>query len=234
MKQFIKFYMIWSQLWNIYFLKNLKIYFLLGFPGGNSDKKIHLECRRCKRIGFDLWVRKISGRRKWQPCLVFLPGQLHGQRSLVGYSPWSHKELDVTEHARAWLSLVGGWMAHWSTHWCSIPITGLSCWWSSTMVAILLCKLHKDTRVLALRCTLETGRVFCQTSVWLFHTWVDSKKAAWRRGHKTWEPENLYLNPGLATKEWWDFCLTYTLHLEFLVCKVRGVDWDDLWSAFGL
>ena len=29
---------------------------------------------------------------------VFLPGELHGQRSLAGYSPWGHKELDVTEH----------------------------------------------------------------------------------------------------------------------------------------
>ena len=30
-------------------------------------------------------------RRKWQPTLVFLPGKLHGQKSLVGYSPWGHK-----------------------------------------------------------------------------------------------------------------------------------------------
>ena len=30
-------------------------------------------------------------RRKWQPTPVFLPGQSHGQRSLVGYSPWGHK-----------------------------------------------------------------------------------------------------------------------------------------------
>ena len=28
---------------------------------------------------------------------VFLPGEFHGQRSLAGYSPWGHKELDVTE-----------------------------------------------------------------------------------------------------------------------------------------
>ena len=28
---------------------------------------------------------------------VFLPGESHGQRSLVGYSPWGHKELDTTE-----------------------------------------------------------------------------------------------------------------------------------------
>ena len=36
-------------------------------------------------------------RRKWQPTPVFLPRELHGQRSLVGYSPGGHKELDTTE-----------------------------------------------------------------------------------------------------------------------------------------
>ena len=36
-------------------------------------------------------------RRKWQPIPVFLPGESHGWRSLVGYSPWGHKELDTTE-----------------------------------------------------------------------------------------------------------------------------------------
>ena len=36
-------------------------------------------------------------RREWLPTPVFLPGESHGQRSLVGYSPWGHKELDMTE-----------------------------------------------------------------------------------------------------------------------------------------
>ena len=36
-------------------------------------------------------------RRKWQPTQVFLPGKSHGQRRLAGYSPWGHKELDMTE-----------------------------------------------------------------------------------------------------------------------------------------
>ena len=35
--------------------------------------------------------------RKWQPTPVFLPGKLHGQRSLVGYSPWGRKGSDTTE-----------------------------------------------------------------------------------------------------------------------------------------
>ena len=36
-------------------------------------------------------------RRKQQPIPVLLPGKSHGQRSLVGYSPWGHEELDMTE-----------------------------------------------------------------------------------------------------------------------------------------
>ena len=36
-------------------------------------------------------------RRKWQPTLAFLPGESHGQRSLAGYSPWGHKEFDMTK-----------------------------------------------------------------------------------------------------------------------------------------
>ena len=47
--------------------------------------------------GSDPWVRKIPWRRKWQSPPVSLPGKSHGQRSLVGYSPWSCKELDTTE-----------------------------------------------------------------------------------------------------------------------------------------
>ena len=36
-------------------------------------------------------------RRKWQPILVFLPGEFQGQRSLMGCCPWNRKELDTTE-----------------------------------------------------------------------------------------------------------------------------------------
>ena len=36
-------------------------------------------------------------KREWQPTPVFLPEVSCGQRSLVGYSPWDHKELDMTE-----------------------------------------------------------------------------------------------------------------------------------------
>ena len=46
---------------------------------------------------FGPWVGKISWRRKWQSTPVFLPEKSHRQRSLVGYSPWGHTELDKTE-----------------------------------------------------------------------------------------------------------------------------------------
>ena len=52
---------------------------------------------QCRGHRFDPWVRKIPWRRKWQHALVFLPRKSHGQRSLVGYSPWGHKESDTTE-----------------------------------------------------------------------------------------------------------------------------------------
>ena len=47
----------------------------------------------------ETWVGKIPWRRKWQPTPVFLPGESHRQRSLVGYSPGGRKESDATEHA---------------------------------------------------------------------------------------------------------------------------------------
>ena len=49
------------------------------------------QCRRHKRGGFDPWAGKTPWRRKRQPTPVLLSGQFHGQRSLVGYSPWGHK-----------------------------------------------------------------------------------------------------------------------------------------------
>ena len=54
-------------------------------------------CLQCRRPGFDPWIRKIPRRREWLPTPVFLTGISHGQRSLVGYSPWGRKDSDTTE-----------------------------------------------------------------------------------------------------------------------------------------
>ena len=62
-----------------------------------KEKKTFCQCRRCKRPGFNPWVGKIPWRRAQQPTLVFLPGESHGQMSLVCYSPWGLKESDMTK-----------------------------------------------------------------------------------------------------------------------------------------
>ena len=70
---------------------------MLGFPGGASGKEPICQCRKHKRIRFDPWVGKIPWREAWQPTSVFLPGESHGLRSLVNYSPQGHTDLDTTE-----------------------------------------------------------------------------------------------------------------------------------------
>ena len=63
-----------------------------GFPWWLSGKESSCQCRRCRRHRFDSWEGKIPWRRKWQPAPVFLPGESHGQRSLVGCNPQGHEE----------------------------------------------------------------------------------------------------------------------------------------------
>ena len=65
------------------------------FPGGSDSKESACNPGSIPGSGFDPWVWKIPWRREWQPTPVFFPGGFHGQRSLAGYSPWGHKELDT-------------------------------------------------------------------------------------------------------------------------------------------
>ena len=66
----------------------------LCFPGGSEVKA---SACNCGSPGFDPWVGNIPWIRKWQLIPVFLPGESHGWRSLVGYSPRGHKESGMTE-----------------------------------------------------------------------------------------------------------------------------------------
>ena len=61
-----------------------------GSPGGSAVEK----CLAVQETWVYPWVRKIPWRRKWQPIPVFLPGKSHGERGLVGYSPWGHKRVE--------------------------------------------------------------------------------------------------------------------------------------------
>ena len=76
----------------IYIYACMYINHIYGFPSGSAV--ICLQCRKCR---FSPWVRNIPWRRTWLPIPVFLSGEFHGQRSLVGYSLWGRKESDITE-----------------------------------------------------------------------------------------------------------------------------------------
>ena len=90
------------------------------------------ECRRHRRYGFNSWVRKIPGRRAWQPTPVFLPGESHGRKRLVGYSPqcrrvghdWLTNPFTFSRESsprrdQIWVScIVGRFFTVWATHHC--------------------------------------------------------------------------------------------------------------------
>ena len=69
-----------------------QLYIDWNFPGGTALKNLPANAGDKKDSDLMLW------NRKWQPVPVFLPGKFHGQRRLVGYSQWGHKESDMNEH----------------------------------------------------------------------------------------------------------------------------------------
>ena len=75
-------------------LQNGSFSMCFTYWGGSDSKSI---CLQCGRPGFNPSFRKKPCTRKWQSSSVFLPGKSHGWRSLVGYSPWGRKELEMTE-----------------------------------------------------------------------------------------------------------------------------------------
>ena len=68
----------------------------MGFLGGSEEKNPPAVQKMQ-----ETWVQSLGQEdaleRAWESAPVFLPGESHGQRSLVGDSPWGHKESDTTE-----------------------------------------------------------------------------------------------------------------------------------------
>ena len=117
------------HLWGLILELEFRIHLILG--GGRSFSPIKLflfpvaqpvKNLQWGRPGFDLWVWKTPWRRAWQPTPVFFPGESHGRRSLVGYSPWGHKEWNTTEwhfHFSLFSFLLSRGFCHWETAWHS-------------------------------------------------------------------------------------------------------------------
>ena len=72
-------------------------------PGSSVVKNMLANERRCRRQGFDPWVRKILWRRKWRPVSVFLSGKPHG-RTTKQATIHRVAESDTTEHANTYLT----------------------------------------------------------------------------------------------------------------------------------
>ena len=76
-------------------LKKADLYFRgLGFPGGSVVKNLLASAGDASSIPGS---RRSPGGGNGNPHQYSLLGKFHGQRSLAGYSPWGHKELDTTE-----------------------------------------------------------------------------------------------------------------------------------------
>ena len=77
-------------------LENLN---LLAFPGGAAVKNALANAGNARDVGSVPGLERFPGRQNGNPLQCACLGNPHGQRSLVGYSPWGCKESDTTEHA---------------------------------------------------------------------------------------------------------------------------------------
>ena len=68
-----------------------------GLPRWHSSKESTHSVRDTGDLGSIPGLGRYPCRKNWQPTPVFLPGEPHVQRSLMGYNPRGHKELDMTE-----------------------------------------------------------------------------------------------------------------------------------------
>ena len=99
---------------------------------------IHVAKRICL---FNPWIGKIPWRRDLHPTPAFLPGKSHGQRSLVGYSPWGCKELHTTERLTLSLSLffrILSMHQYFIATLCLSPSVIPSCGWYALYLPIYL------------------------------------------------------------------------------------------------
>ena len=177
-----------------------------------SGKESICQGRRLRRCRFDPSVRKIPWRRKWQPTPGFLPGKFHGQRRLVGYCPWGHRESDMTQHT--------------CTHGVGLGFSGSRIQW----LKLWNLKLSRDDKGVSELGWLLVGldlflSTLCPTLTW---HWLRRKGQDW----VTTQTQGCKLTPrqtSLAS------CLEFSLSLQ--PCLTQGEDIREpspgLWEAPG-
>ena len=100
---------------------------LLVSPQNDWWLRLQRICLQCRRLGFNPWVGKIPWRRERLPTPIFLLGELHGERSLAGYSSWGLKEWDMTERQTHIQNLCSFMRNTISSAKCFISFLHLSC-----------------------------------------------------------------------------------------------------------
>ena len=194
-------------------------------------------CLQCGRSGYDPWVRKITQRRERQPTPVFLSGDFHGQKSLVGYSPWGSRETNTTElltHTHTY--------THTHTHMLSILLLELSAFTFGHVLANIWLEIEVCQCLSSLLLQLEEFFCFLFVCLYFKHTVTDTHPSYWNQGRSGSLHCSENLSPALVTS-----CIT-SLTTALMVMKLmlpgtqeeaRGVHISasssegHLWRAMG-
>ena len=116
----------------IYLNRLIILFKSLGFSGGSDVKEFAYSAGD---MGLTSGSGRFPWRRKWQPTPVFLPGEFHGQRSLMSYSPWSCIESDMTERLSLSLTLPSTMLWPWCLWPSKTPVhVPSSSFWGSSWV----------------------------------------------------------------------------------------------------
>ena len=94
-----------------------------------------------RRRGLDTWVGKISWRSPWQPTPVFLPGESHILKSLVGCTSWGRKESNMTEQLSKHACRKTG-LSVLTPDSPRNPHSGAHCPWLAGMATFLPLQMH--------------------------------------------------------------------------------------------
>ena len=105
---------------------------MITLPSNSHQNVLYLPAN-IRDMGFIPGLGRSTGGGKWQPTPIFLPENFLGQRSLTGYSPWGHKESDMTErlHFHFSLSCIAGRNGNPLQYSCLKNPRGRGAWWAA-------------------------------------------------------------------------------------------------------
>ena len=157
-------------------------------PGGQSMGLLRVRHDWVTSLSLSTFMR---WRRKWQPTPVFLPGESHGQRSLVGCRPWGRIESDTTEATWWWQAFFMDQLSHpYMTNGKTIALTI----WTFVGIVISLLFNMLSRFVIAIFPSRKC----------LFISWLQSQSA------RILEPKKIKsvtasTFPLLSDMKWWDW-----------------------------